>query len=128
MSIIDGHLNALQVSFQAIRGETGTGFTALDSLKWSTDEIECPILPAQANPQPCEAGQFECHSDSTCISETQICDFWKDCTDGEDEKFCPLEYLFENCGDLCYWTEEPTDQLDWLVATGNLYSYMNTSK
>jgi hypothetical protein len=37
---------------------------------------------------------------------------------------CPTEYFFENCQDtsgesLCYWEEEPHDELDWIIAAGN---------
>jgi hypothetical protein len=56
--------------------------------------------------------------------QQQVCDFYPDCNEGEDEKMCPTEYFFENCQDtsgesLCYWEEEPHDELDWIIAAGN---------
>ena len=62
--------------------------------------------------------QLKTHNKHTLLQEKR-CDFWKDCDDGSDEITCPIEYLFENCEEsLCYWNEEPTDELDWVVAHG----------
>ncbi len=52
-----------------------------------------------------------------------VCDFRNDCTDDSDEEKCPQQYLFENCEQdtgeaMCYWEEEPTDELDWKIAAG----------
>ena len=59
--------------------------------------------------------------------QDKVCDFWSDCNDGADEAYCPKEYLFENCKEeLCYWNEEPPDELDWLIAQDN-DSYTHTN-
>lgn len=110
--------------FVAFHGSSEDGFASLDSFKFDISEgISCPIRPAIANPNPCTAGQFECVSDNACINRDQICDFWNDCIDDSDEKFCPKDFTFENCASeeepLCYWHEEPHDQLDWVMAQSN---------
>ena len=54
--------------------------------------------------------------------QTQVCDFWDDCSEGEDEKSCPKTYLFEDCQEEpppgCGWVEQPEDELDWIIAAG----------
>ncbi len=109
------------VNIMALRSESANdGFASLDTFKYELlENIECETFPPFANPVVCPEGQFECASDHACLDMEKVCDFWKDCEDGSDEIVCPIEYLFENCAqDLCYWTEDPTDQLDWVIASG----------
>ena len=59
-----------------------------------------------------------------CYSEQQTCDFIADCWDQTDEAGCPLMFLFDDCqletgSDTCGWTEDPRDDLDWVVAGQN---------
>lgn len=124
-----------------MRGDALDGFVALDDLDFISDYSECPTEPPYAEPVYCKPEEFECTHDHTCISlvtpnhlcllaqivritmlQEKVCDFWNDCAQGEDEKLCPLQYLFENCEEsLCYWNEEPTDELDWVIASGFLF-------
>ncbi|XP_046438299.1 basement membrane-specific heparan sulfate proteoglycan core protein-like [Daphnia pulex] len=42
-----------------------------------------------AGPEPCQAGEFQCKIDKTCIAITQRCDSREHCQDGSDEIGCP---------------------------------------
>ena len=107
----------------AVRGDSPDGFVALDDLDFISDFGECPTEPPEATPVYCKPEEFECSHDHSCISLEKVCDFWPDCSRGEDEQLCPLQYLFEDCKEsLCYWNEEPTDELDWVIASGSLFS------
>ena len=71
--------------------------------------------------------------------QNKVCDFVEDCTDFSDEATCPHYFEFDNCLDdwgdkMCWWKEEPVDQLDWIIAAGkkednwSLFFYFLISK
>ncbi|KAF5889490.1 MAM and LDL-receptor class A domain-containing protein 1, partial [Clarias magur] len=39
-------------------------------------------------PHSCQLGQFVCGAYGECVSQSQVCDFRWDCSDGSDEKDC----------------------------------------
>ena len=57
------------------------------------------------------------------ILQTKVCDFYEDCEDFSDEATCPTFFMFDDCKDnwgdkMCYWQEDPVDELDWIIAHG----------
>ena len=64
--------------------------------------------------------KIQCHYN---FLQNKVCDFVEDCTDYSDEATCPDYFQFDNCLDnwndtMCWWKEEPVDQLDWIIAHG----------
>ena len=64
--------------------------------------------------------KIQCHYN---FLQNKVCDFVEDCTDFSDEATCPDKFEFDNCLDnwgdnMCWWKEEPVDQLDWIIAYG----------
>ena len=62
---------------------------------------------------------------SSLFFQNKVCDFIEDCADYSDEATCPDMFQFDNCLDnygdkMCWWKEEPVDQLDWIIAAGNI--------
>ena len=60
---------------------------------------------------------------SLFILQTKVCDFYEDCEDFSDEATCPTFFMFDDCKDnwgdkMCYWQEDPVDELDWIIAHG----------
>ena len=50
------------------------------------------------------------------LIQTQVCDFKPQCQDESDESLCPSYCDFDT--DMCYWTEQHVDGLDWIWAEG----------
>ena len=60
--------------------------------------------------------------------QNKVCDFVEDCSDMSDEATCPDYFQFDNCLDdwgdkMCWWKEDPVDQLDWIIAAGRPKKY-----
>ncbi|XP_011256082.1 ALK tyrosine kinase receptor isoform X1 [Camponotus floridanus] len=70
---------------------------------------------------PCTKDMFRCNDDF-CLNRTRICDFTKDCADGEDETLeCDkipknARCNFEN--GWCGWTNVPGRPLNWTLHKG----------
>ena len=66
-----------KVSFISTRGDSDDGYAAVDNFQVLEDNPErvCEIIPSIAEPVDCEAGQYECPYDHTCISEVFFCFF-----------------------------------------------------
>ena len=62
---------SLKVSFISIHGDSEDGYASLDSFQVLEDDPErvCEIIPSLAEIIECEAGQFECPDDHSCINE-----------------------------------------------------------
>ena len=67
----------LKVSFISTRGDSDDGYVAVDNFQVLEDNPErvCEIIPSIAEPVVCEAGQYECPYDHTCISKVFFCFF-----------------------------------------------------
>ena len=61
------------MSFISIRGDSDDGFASLDNFQVLEDDPErvCEIVPSFAEPVVCQAGEFECPDDHSCISEVK---------------------------------------------------------
>ncbi|XP_011878033.1 PREDICTED: ALK tyrosine kinase receptor [Vollenhovia emeryi] len=69
----------------------------------------------------CTKDMFRCHNGS-CLNMTRVCDFTKDCADGEDE-FANCDKIPENArcnfeNGWCGWTNEPGRPLNWTLHSG----------
>ena len=74
--------------FQAVRGISSYDDIALDDIKVVNGEL-CP--PAESS---CP---FKCQLNNQCVPERSLCNFIKDCPDGEDELQCGYDNItFEN--------------------------------
>ncbi|KAK1796939.1 hypothetical protein P4O66_008252, partial [Electrophorus voltai] len=59
--------------------------------------------PTTVTPHSCLHSQFVCGTYGECVSQSQVCDFRRDCSDGSDEKDCVMEECSFEGGDLCGW-------------------------
>ena len=59
------------MSFISIHGDSEDGYASLDSFQVLEDDPErvCEVIPSLAEIIECEAGQFECPDDHSCINE-----------------------------------------------------------
>ena len=59
------------MSFISIHGDSEDGYASLDNFQVLEDDPErvCEIIPSLAEIIECEAGQFECPDDHSCINE-----------------------------------------------------------
>ncbi|XP_029176509.1 ALK tyrosine kinase receptor-like isoform X2 [Nylanderia fulva] len=69
----------------------------------------------------CPTGLFRCNNGS-CLNRTHVCDFTKDCADGEDETF-ECDKIPENArcnfeNGWCGWTNVPERPLNWTLNKG----------
>lgn len=63
----------------------------LPSLEAST--MAPPVTYPTLLPHSCPLGQFVCGAYGECVSQNQVCDFRRDCSDGSDEKGCGMSVL-----------------------------------
>ncbi|XP_070550496.1 MAM and LDL-receptor class A domain-containing protein 1-like [Ptychodera flava] len=135
-----------QLVFVAIRGSFATSDIAIDDVvimdgyctgvpetttvdpqtnaMMSTTQITTPTpFPPSPTPQPsCSPNEFYCNADSRCISADRVCDFRRDCTDGDDEVRC----VFQDCdfegNTWCNWINDQNDTFDWILTQGSTSS------
>jgi hypothetical protein len=81
------------------------GDIAVDDLKFYDGICQPP-------PNDCA---FQC-ANSTCISETNYCNFVNDCSNGEEEVACGYNTNFEN--DMGGWTEISDGAFKWIRSKG----------
>ena len=74
VQVVRGYQSKLE--FQAVMDGDDSDI-AIDDIQL----LNCNVYPL------CSAQQFGCN-DPTCINMNQVCDFEKDCADGEDEEGC----------------------------------------
>lgn len=98
---------AFQWAFEAqVANVTNTdGIIAIDDI---TFEPECsaavgemPIIYTSTTPPVCGFSGYRCPTGGKCINKTQLCDFQRDCPNGEDELDCGI-CDFENS--TCGWS------------------------
>nr|XP_054757007.1 MAM and LDL-receptor class A domain-containing protein 1-like [Lytechinus pictus] len=64
---------------------------------------------------PCEV---QCDN-LLCVPFSKKCDYSDDCTDGTDERTCDSYQRCDFEANLCDWSQNREDDLDWLWMTGN---------
>nr|XP_054607469.1 MAM and LDL-receptor class A domain-containing protein 1 isoform X2 [Nothobranchius furzeri] len=104
-------------SFQVvIRGELSANSGVSEVL--AVDDFSfgpgCLVLPesSTSTPSPCPHSWFHCGA-GECVEESKVCDFTKNCPNGEDEASCPSECNFERGS--CGWYEVTLgDGFDWI--------------
>ncbi|XP_054714592.1 LOW QUALITY PROTEIN: MAM and LDL-receptor class A domain-containing protein 2-like [Uloborus diversus] len=63
---------------------------------------------------------FLCDNGKTRIPDDRRCDFYEDCADGTDEKYCGTDCDFETVEpDPCYWTNVPGEDAVWNQTLAN---------
>ncbi|XP_066536368.1 MAM and LDL-receptor class A domain-containing protein 1 [Hoplias malabaricus] len=105
-----------QILVEGTVGDDFTGDIAIDDLSFlgcepyegtlPSAESSTPAPPptlSSVPPHSCLMGQFVCGSYGECVSQSQVCDFRRDCSDGSDEKDCVREKCGFEGGDFCGW-------------------------
>ncbi|CAB4029849.1 MAM and LDL-receptor class A domain-containing 2-like, partial [Paramuricea clavata] len=122
-----------QIIIEAVRGTNYQGDISIDDVsltpyckRGSTLPTAPPTSPQPTTPGPCGSGRFQCKQSQTCISNSQICDYWKDCPDGSDEAKCG-SCTFESA-DLCGWKDVSTGEYGWLRNRGTTPSHKTGPK
>ncbi|XP_060920427.1 MAM and LDL-receptor class A domain-containing protein 1 isoform X3 [Labrus mixtus] len=59
-------------------------------------------------PHSCPDGEFVCGTHGECVSNSNVCDFRQDCSDGSDELNCVKERCDFEGGDTCGWKSNDT--------------------
>lgn len=112
-----------QVIIEGVVGAGVTGDIAIDDISFTPGcgqpKYVTPSVKPMTTPRPnlCQAGQFQCDNNK-CINNGQVCNFYKDCDDGSDEKRCPTDCTFEGGQGNCGFNETQVDGFDWQVGTG----------
>ena len=107
--------NIFQVIIQssAANSTQQDGFIAIDDISFtpncypSNDPL--PVISTTTTAPPCGFTGFRC-SDGKCINQSQLCDFVRDCVNGEDENNCGA-CKFEN--DSCGWYDNSFGSHMW---------------
>uniref|UniRef100_A0A3B4CKL8 MAM domain-containing protein n=1 Tax=Pygocentrus nattereri TaxID=42514 RepID=A0A3B4CKL8_PYGNA len=105
-----------QILVEGTVGDDFTGDIAIDDLSFLGCEPYEGTLPSVESstaapppaftpvpPHSCLMGQYVCGSYGECVSQSQVCDFRLDCSDGSDEKDCVMEQCDFEGGLLCGW-------------------------
>ncbi|XP_040066433.1 MAM and LDL-receptor class A domain-containing protein 2 isoform X1 [Ixodes scapularis] len=64
-----------------------------------------------ASPHSCDANQFACVSDGSCLPLDRVCDFRNDCADASDESGCVSARCGFEDGVMCGWKAVPNASL-----------------
>ena len=105
------------------RNTTGDGIIALDDIKFGKGCLPAPSdamgsggdeddKSRTSTPEPtiCGRSMFLCVSEERCIGRERVCDFVKDCLNGEDEAECGA-CDFES--GMCGWSDESDGEHFW---------------
>ncbi|XP_041480826.1 MAM and LDL-receptor class A domain-containing protein 1-like [Lytechinus variegatus] len=109
--------NDFQVVFEGVIGYTAESDIGLDDISFTPDCKRGNSLPEVSTPDGvfCIPEELPCNG-NTCIDRAKYCDFKQDCgEENEDERDCPDSCDFER--DLCSWTQDDTDEMDWSMFT-----------
>jgi hypothetical protein len=106
-----------RVVFEARRGSNSKSDIAIDDITFMNCD---PDLP---NPN-CDRTGYRCN-DGSCISHDQLCDFEKDCPNGEDEIEVECAKGYGRCdfdSSFCDWINVHGDDFNWLPNGGGTRS------
>lgn len=98
----------VQWAFEAqVANVTNTdGIIAIDDITFAPEcqaaSGEMPLVYTSTTPPVCGFNGFRC-SNAKCISKAQLCDFQRDCPNGEDELNCGIcDFENSTCGWLIF--------------------------
>ncbi|CAF0847412.1 unnamed protein product, partial [Rotaria sordida] len=93
------------------------GSIAVDDIRL----VGCQFPPVRPN---CTDDQFRCQR-GACISKDRLCDFTDDCGDNSDEINCNNYVMcsFEEPTDICGWSHDEDNNLDWELGQGDTFSF-----
>ncbi|XP_067210065.1 ALK tyrosine kinase receptor isoform X2 [Linepithema humile] len=87
----------------------------------AVDNVRLSNCFPESAPVACTQNMFRCNN-GFCLNKTRICDFTKDCADGEDEEFeCDKIPANTRCNfehGWCGWTNVPERPLNWTLQNG----------
>ncbi|XP_030849653.1 MAM and LDL-receptor class A domain-containing protein 2 [Strongylocentrotus purpuratus] len=99
-------ITSYQIKFVVVMSDDND-MIAVDDIKFDGCKVESYV--------PCEV---QCDN-LLCVPFTKKCDYSDDCTDGTDERSCDAYQRCDFEMNLCDWSQNRDDDLDWLWMTGN---------
>ncbi|XP_037693308.1 MAM and LDL-receptor class A domain-containing protein 1 [Choloepus didactylus] len=120
--ILLGKLRNFEVIFEGVRTRDLGGGAAIDDIEFRN----CTTVGETSEICP-EANDFLCHN-KKCIPSHLVCDYKADCADSSDEALCSRytstsgSCNFETTSGpwttACGLTQDPQDDLDWVIGSG----------
>nr|XP_006821080.1 PREDICTED: apical endosomal glycoprotein-like [Saccoglossus kowalevskii] len=109
--------SAFQVVFEGVAGDSYYGNIALDDITFTTScslssisrlptappTTPPPFPPSTTLHPACETGEFYCTADNVCIAPQSVCDFYSDCSDGQEETDRCINSTCDFEDDMCGW-------------------------
>ena len=100
-------------------------FIAVDDVSFSPECRPDPHARLPDHPPECDPDTEYTCDDGTCIPVEKMCDFVNDCPTGDDEETCPSNCDLES-GDMCLWTNDMDNDMDWTIAQTDAPPYDHT--